>query len=74
MLILNSEKIAEILRMRKNKCQRRYRAENTERVESAKRLSRGRVKAREILGITGKGIDDPTVERMAYDYVKKLEN
>lgn len=65
--------VAEILKARKNARQRRYRASNVKEIEKGKKMSRGRVKAREILKKEGKEIEQFVVEKMAKKYVRNLK-
>lgn len=62
------------MKARKNAYQRKYRADNLDQVEYGKRISRGRVRAREILKQEGKELDncDREIERMAKAYVNEL--
>lgn len=61
--------VANILKPRKNARQRVYRAANVKEIEEEKKMSWGRVKAREHLKNEGKQIEKPVVEKIARKYV-----
>lgn len=65
--------VAKTPKARKNARQRVYRAANVKEIEKGKKMSRGRVKAREFLKKEGKQIEQPVVEKMARKYVRNLK-